>query len=135
MPQFTAIVAAPLEEVWKSLLLKIEQPQHFVPGVTEVLLLEQTEDYVLRKMTVVTASSNTILKEKITFSPYTVRFLLLGHPQLEGYVDNVIEPVTPYETKMTFRMHWIDKETQKELDNYELVKNAVLKTKAYIEGV
>jgi hypothetical protein len=133
MPEFTTIVQATLEQVWDHLLFKIEHPQPFVPGVSEVLIPEKTADYVIREMTITTNEVRTVIKEKITFVPYTVRFTLVDHPKLEGYVDNIIEAVSPHETKMTFRMHWVDRATQLELPNDELIKNAVLKTKTYIE--
>ena len=135
MAEFTTIVQASLERVWEQLLYKIEQPQPFVPGITEVLIYEKTSAFVLREMTIVTPEGTNVIKEKITFAPYTVRFTLLDHPKLEGYVDNVIEMIGPQETKMTFRMHWVDRATQQELHNQELITNAVLKTKAFIEGV
>jgi len=135
MAEFTTIVQASLERVWEQLLYKIEQPQPFVPGITEVLIHEKTSAFVLREMTIVTPEGTNVIKEKITFAPYTVRFTLLDHPKLEGYVDNIIEMIGPQETKMTFRMHWVDRATQQELHNQELITNAVLKTKVFIEGV
>jgi len=74
------------------------------------------------------------LKEKITFEPYKVRFFLLDHLKLEGYVDNDIKAISDNETEMTFTIHWIDKTTKMEINDFELVKNAVLKTKNYIEN-
>ena len=75
MVQFTTIVNAPLEKVWEQLLYKIEKPENFVPGVSDVILFEKSADFVSRQMTVTTAESTTVLKEKITFIPYKVRFL------------------------------------------------------------
>ena len=84
-------------------------------------------------MTITTAENATTLVEKITFVPYKVRFLLLEHPKFEGYVDNDIKPISENETEMTFTINWKDKTTQSEFDNQEMLKNAVLKTKKYIE--
>ncbi|MCZ8198254.1 MAG: DUF1857 family protein [Flavobacterium sp.] len=133
MVQFTTIVNATLEKVWEYLIYKIEKPEHFVPGVSDVVISEKNSDFVLRQMTVTTPDNKTILKEKITFIPYKVRFLLLEHPTLEGYVDNDIRMISETETEMTFTINWIDKTTQIEINNQELAKNAVLKTKTYIE--
>jgi ribosome-associated toxin RatA of RatAB toxin-antitoxin module len=130
---FTTIVNASLEKVWKQLLLKIEKPQNFVPGVSNVHILEKKDAFVIRQMTVTTAENTTVLKEEITFIPYKVRFLLLEHPTMEGYVDNDINAISENETEMTFTINWKDKTTQTEINNEELVKNAVLKTKEYIE--
>lgn len=133
MAQFTTIVKAPLENVWRHLIFKIENPENFVPGISDVFILEKNDNFVLRKMTITTPDSTTTLSEKITFIPYKVRFLLIEHPKFEGCVDNDIKFVSENETEITFTMNWFDKITKSEFDNFELVKNAVIKTKAYIE--
>jgi hypothetical protein len=134
MVQYATTVNASLELTWKNLLDKIENPQNFVPGVSDVIISEKNTDFVLRQMTVTNDKGSTILKEKITFEPYKVRFLLLDHAKLEGYVDNDIKAISDKETEMTFTIHWIDKVTKLEINDFELVKNAVLKTKNYIEN-
>lgn len=133
MSQFTTIVKAPLENVWRHLILKIENPENFVPGISDVFILEKNDNFVLRKMTITTPDNTTTLTEKITFIPYKVRFLLIEHPKFEGYVDNDIKFVSENETEITFTINWKDKTTQTEINNFELVKNAVEKTKTYIE--
>lgn len=133
MVQFSTIVNASLEKVWKHLLLKIEMPKNFVSGVSDVLILEKNEDHVTRKMTITTEGNATTLVEKITFVPYKVRFLLIEHPKFDGYVDNDIQFISENETEMTFTINWKDKTTQSEFNNLEMVKNAVLKSKTYIE--
>ena len=134
MVQYTTVVAASLEKVWQDLIYKIDHPEHFVPGVSEVIIMKKTAEFVSRQMTVTTPETVTILKEKITFVPYKVRFLLVGHPKLEGYVDNDIEKISDTETQMTFIINWVDKTTQEPINNFEMVKNAVLKTKTFIES-
>lgn len=134
MVHYTTIVNASLEKVWEHLILKIEKPENFVPGVSDVIILEKNENFVNRKMTITAEGNATILVEKITFIPYKVRFLLLEHPKFEGYVDNDIKPISENETEMTFTINWKDKTTQSEFDNQEMVKNAVLKTKTFIEN-
>lgn len=134
MVQFSTIVQASLEKVWNHLLLKIEHPENFVPGISNVIIFEKNTDFVSRQMTVTTTENSTILKEKITFVPYKVRFLLLEHPSMEGYVDNDIKMISDTETEMTFTINWIDKITKTEFNNMEMVKNAVLKTKNFIEN-
>ena len=134
MVQYTTIVNASLEKVWQHLILKIEKPENFVPGVSDVIILEKNEDFVTRKMTITVEGNATTLVEKITFIPYKVRFLLLEHPKFEGYVDNDIKPISENETEMTFSINWKDKTTQLEFDNQEMLKNAVLKTKTFIEN-
>ena len=116
------------------MIYKIDHPEHFVPGVSEVIIVEKNTSYVSRQMTVKTPEAVTVLKEKITFKPYKVRFLLLDHDKLEGYVDNDISPLSDTKTQMTFTINWIDKITQEAINNFELVQNAVLKTKTFIEN-
>ena len=134
MVQFSTIVKAPLEKVWQHLILKIEKPENFVPGVSDVIILDKNEDFVTRKMTITVEGNATTLVEKITFIPYKLRFLLLEHPKFEGYVDNDIKPISENETEMSFTINWKDKTTQSEFDNQEMLKNAVLKTKTFIEN-
>lgn len=134
MVHYTTTVNASLEKVWEHLILKIEKPENFVPGVSDVIILEKNEDFVNRKMTITVEGNASTLVEKITFIPYKVRFLLLEHPKFEGYVDNDIKAISDNETEMTFTINWKDKTTQSEFDNLEMVKNAVLKTKTFIEN-
>jgi hypothetical protein len=134
MVQFSTIVNASLEKVWSHLIYKIEKPEDFVPGVTDVIIIEKNNDFVVRQMTVTTAENTTILKEKITFIPYKVRFQLIEHPKWEGYVDNDCKVISENETEITFTINWTDKITKFEFDNQEMVKNAVLKTKNFIEN-
>ena len=133
MVHYTTIVNASLEKVWSHLIYKIEKPENFVPGVSDVIILEKNNDFVKRQMTVTAEGNPTTLTEKITFIPYKVRFLLLDHPKFEGYVDNDIKAISDQETELTFTINWKDKATQMEINNPEMVKNAVLKTKKYIE--
>ena len=134
MVQFSTIVNASLEKVWQHLILKIEKPENFVPGVSDVIILKKNEDFINRKMTITTAENATTLVEKITFIPYKVRFLLIEHPKFEGFVDNDIRAISGDKTEMTFTINWKDKTTQSEFDNLEMVKSAVLKTKTFIEN-
>jgi hypothetical protein len=135
MVQYTTIVNASLEKVWEQLIYKIENPENFVPGVSDVEIIERTENFVIRKMKITQESGTSILKEKITFVPYKVRFLSLEHPSIEGFVDNDIRLISANETEMTFTINWTDSTTKNEINNFEMVKNAVLKTKKYIEGI
>lgn len=133
MVQYSVIVNASLDKVWSHLIYKIEKPENFVPGVSNVIILKKNNDFVTRQMTITTEENSAVIKEKITFVPYKVRFLILEHPRFEGYVDNDIKAISDNETEMTFTINWIDKTTKSEINNFEMVKNAVLKTKTYIE--
>ena len=133
MVQYSVIVNASLDKVWSHLIYKIEKPENFVPSVSNVIILEENKDFITRQMTITTEENSAVIKEKITFVPYKVRFLILEHPNFEGYVDNDIKAISDNETEMTFTINWIDKTTKSEINNFEMVKNAVLKTKTYIE--
>jgi ribosome-associated toxin RatA of RatAB toxin-antitoxin module len=133
MVQFSTVVNASLEKVWEHLIYKIEKPENFVPGVSDVEIIEKKDDFVIRQMKITQESGISILKEKITFIPFKVRFLLVDHPKYEGYVDNDIKELASNQTEVTFTINWFDKETNTEVNNYEMAKNAVLKTKKFIE--
>jgi len=133
MVSYSAKTKTPLEKVWSDLLLKIEHPEHFVPGVQKVVILEKTTDSVIREMEVAMGDSKVTLKEKITFQPYKVRFDLMEHPTMEGYLDNDATWLSENETEITFTAHWKNKSTQEEIDNFEIIKNAIIKTIAFIE--
>jgi ribosome-associated toxin RatA of RatAB toxin-antitoxin module len=133
MVQFSTVVNASLEKVWEHLIYKIEKPENFVPGVCDVEIIEKKDDFVIRQMKITQESGISILKEKITFIPFKVRFLLVDHPKYEGYVDNDIKELASNQTEVTFTINWFDKETNTEVNNYEMAKNAVLKTKKFIE--
>lgn len=135
MVQHSEIVKATFEKVWEQLLYKIENPGDFVPGVSDVEIIEKKENYVIRQMKITQESGTSILKEKITFIPYKVRFLLLEHPSIEGYVDNDITLISKNETEMTFTINWKNKANKIEINNFEMVKNAVIKTKNFIEKI
>jgi len=133
MVQFSTVVNASLEKVWEHLIYKIEKPENFVPGVSDVEIIEKKDDFVIRQMKITQESGISILKEKITFIPFKVRFLLVDHLKYEGYVDNDIKELASNQTEVTFTINWFDKETNTEVNNYEMAKNAVLKTKKFIE--
>jgi hypothetical protein len=133
MPSFSVNVAASIEKVWEHLIYKIEHPEAFVPGVSDIIILDRNYDFVLRQMTITMNENSAKVIEKISATPYFVRFELIEHPKFEGYVDNEAVALSENETKMTFTMHWKDKETKVAFDNQEIIKNAVLKTKIYIE--
>jgi len=134
MVHYTAPTATPLKKVWQHLLHKIEFPENFIPGVSNVVILEKNDEFVIRQMDVLMNDKPVTLKEKITFKPYKVRFELLDHPTLKGYVDNDIKCISDSETEITFTVNWKDKITDAPVDNPEMVKSAVLKTIEFIEA-
>ena len=43
MVQFSTVVNASLEKVWEHLIYKIEKPENFVPGVSDVEIIEKID--------------------------------------------------------------------------------------------
>lgn len=133
MASFSAIINASLEKVWNHLIYKIEHPEAFVPGVSNVIILEKTNKYVLREMTISLEDIPIQIIEKITSEPNCVRFEIVEHPKFKGCVDNEATAISDNETQITYTMNWVDKVTETPFENSEIIKNAVLKTKHYIE--
>lgn len=133
MTSFTTSIEASVAKVWEHLLHKIEHPEAFVPGVSEVFILEKKDDFVIRQMTITMDGVASKVVEKITSSPYTVRFELLEHPEFSGFVDNQAMAISENKTQLTFTMNWVSKHTKLVFDNPEIMKKAVLKTKNHIE--
>jgi hypothetical protein len=133
MVSHSEIIQVPIEKVWEHFIYKIENPQHFVPGVSNVVIHEKTSDHVLRSMDVTNpAGAKSALVEKITSAPYWVKFLIVDHPMYEGHVDNLAEKISDTETRITYSIHWKNKETGEAFANADMPKMAVLKTVDYI---
>lgn len=127
------IINAPIKTVWDALVLKIEQPQFFVPNVSNVLILEKTEEFVVRQMTLQAGEIKMELVEKITFSPFLVKFEIVSHPKNIGYVLNEAIPIDEKTTQLTYTMCWQDKETLLPSNNMDILKSAVILSKEFIE--
>ena len=122
-----------IDKVWDHLVYKIKHPENFVPGVSHVIIKEETTDYVLREMDIQQADGVTFrLTEKITHAPYWVKFEIIEHPIYLGYVDNMIKKISESESEITFSLLWKHKETGDIFTNQEIVKNAVIKTITHI---
>lgn len=133
MVSYSENIAVNIEKVWGHFLFKIEHPQHFVPGVDRVVIHEKTASFVLRSMDLTLPDGNkSTVTEKITWSPYTVNFLITDHPLYTGYVENKAEKITENETRITYSLHWISKQTLQPVENNEVIRNAVRKTIDYI---
>jgi hypothetical protein len=129
----TEFIDASINDVWKHLLYKIDHPEHFVPNVSGVEILEKNEVATIRKMTVTLPTQNITIVEKITATPYLVKFKIKEHPSFTGYVDNLAEVVDEHTTRLTYKMCWLNKATNTSANNIELLKAAVQKSKQYIE--
>ena len=133
MISYTTNIKVPIEKVWQHFIYKIEHPENFVPGVSNVIIKEKTADFVIRDMDIALPDGSKVtISEKITHAPYTVKFLIVNHPVYNGYVDNIAEKISDNETKITFSLHWINKKTGDPFNNEEIAKTAVLKTADYI---
>lgn len=130
----TEIINAPIKTVWDALILKIEQPQFFVPNVSNVLILEKTEEFVVRQMTLQAGEIKMELVEKITYSPFLVKFEIISHPKNIGYVLNEAIPIDEKSTQLTYTMCWQDKETLLPSNNMDILKSAVILSKEFIEN-
>lgn len=135
MISYSAIAKASLKDVWEHFIYKIDNPQHFVPGVSNVIIKEKNDDYVIRQMDIQIKDGpkNTVV-EKITSTPYHVKFEIIEHPVFTGHVDNFAEFISENETKVTFAMQWKNKATGEMQSNEALIKEAVMKTIAFIES-
>lgn len=133
MISYSAIAKASLIDVWEHFIYKIDNPQHFVPGVSNVIIKEKNEFYVIRQMDIQMQDKpkNTVV-EKITFTPYHVKFEIMEHPLFSGHVDNFAEFVSDNETKISYAMHWKNNLTGEMQNNESIVKDAVIKTIDFI---
>ena len=133
MVSYSEIIDKPISEVWEHFIYKIDYPQYFVPGVSNVFIKEKNKDFTIREMDMTSADGNTNrIIEKITYTPYQVVFSIINHPIYIGHVDNFAEKISDTQTKITFVINWINKETGEVFMNQTIAKNAVLKTIDYI---
>ncbi|GBL35751.1 hypothetical protein EMGBS15_13460 [Filimonas sp.] len=133
MIQYSVNIEVPLAMVWSHFHAKIEHPENFVPGVSDVQIKEKTDDHVIRSMHIsMPDGTGATVVEQITHTPYKVRYLVIDHPVYSGYVDNIAEPVSEQVTNITYVMHWVNKQSGEPFTNEEIAKNAVLKTIAHI---
>ena len=129
----TKIINAPIKEVWKHLLFKIDHPQHFVPNVSGVEILEKNNAATIRKMTETLPTQTITIIENITATPYLVKFKIIEHPTFTGYVDNLAEAIDEHTTRLSYTMSWLNKATHTAANNMDLLTAAVQKSKQYIE--
>ena len=133
MISHSTTIPVSIENVWKNFLIKIAHPENFVPGVSNIEILEEKPNEVLRAMDIQPPNAPKIrFTEKITWSPYWVKFEIIDHPFHTGYVDNLAEKISNTETKITFTLNWKNKVTGEDFTNQEIITNAVNKTAAYI---
>lgn len=133
MVSYTQSVALPISKVWEHFLYKVEHPEYFVPGVSDVTIIEKSADAVIRQMKLINPQGEILnLIERITHKPYEVCYAIVEHPKYKGYVLNRAVAINQEETAITYSIYWQDIETDVWYAEEETVKNAVLKTIAYI---
>lgn len=133
MVSHSEIVAFPIDKVWEHFIYKVKHPEHFVPGVSNVVLVETTNDYVIREMDIQPPHGEKIrIRERITRAPNWVKFEILDHPIFSGHVDNLAERISENETRITYTQCWENKITGEAHKDPKLIEMAVLKTVAYI---
>jgi hypothetical protein len=133
MISHSEIMHQPIETVWEHFIYKIEHPEHFVPGVSHVVIRERHGDHVVRAMDIaLPGGSAATVVEKITHAPYWVRFEIIDHPVYSGHVDNLAEKLSDTETRITYTLHWVNKATGEPFSNQDVARNAVLKTVEFI---
>jgi len=135
MPSYSANINKPIANVWEHFIFKIDNPQHFVPGVSNVVIKEKNKDFTIREMTITSPDGNSArVTERITATPFHVKFDLINHPQFTGHVDNFAESIGENQTLITFNMQWINKSTGEKITDDTIIKKAVLKTLDFIEA-
>jgi hypothetical protein len=134
MVSYTHTVSLPISKVWEHFLFKVEHPEHFVPGVSDVHIIEKNEEFVDRQMNLSNPEGALItLVERITHKPYEVCYAILEHPKFKGYVLNQAVAINDSETAITYSIHWQDKLTEAWYAEEATAKNAVLKSIAFME--
>lgn len=101
MIRYSENIKAPIDIIWQDFIYKIEHPENFVPGVSNVSIKENNDAYTLREMDIKSHGGLKVrLIEKITYSPYCIRFL--DHPLYSGYVDNIAKKIQTMKQKLPF---------------------------------
>ena len=113
---YSCEVHAALDTVWKLMIEKVEQPQSYLPGVTQARILQHYGNGVLREI----KCNGMLIKEKVLIDRVhgEIHFFLLEHPLFTGRVVNrvvpsaVQSPVAPQ--ILTIEVDWVPKDDEAE---------------------
>lgn len=130
---YSETVNAPLNKVWQHLLYKIDHPEKFVPHVSDVVVIEKNTQCTIRQMKINMPDNIISIVEKITAIPYIVRFEIIEHPDVRGYVENHAEAINEHTTRLTYTMNWQKKSDNASANNLDILKRAVILSKNYME--
>ena len=131
-------VKASLSIIWDQLVHKIYDPRNFVPGVTDVQILEDDKEHhrVIRRMVISNPKGDNVIVEEITWDEAThlVVFKLIEHPSHTGSVINRVDIKGENDYVLTYRMEWTFKGEGEDPLAAMSVKPAVIKTVQVIEA-
>lgn len=129
-------VNAPVEKIWQLLIDKIKHPDKYVPGVKEVVILEEQNHLVHRRMLLSKDGIEKSIEEFITWSEETktVIFKLVNDRLFDGYVINQILECGD-KVLLDYTLNWTLKEgvSLPNLDTENSIREAVLQTKKLAE--
>ena len=80
----TVLVHAEHDTLWNLLLDRLQNPERFIPGITETRVLETKDNVTVREMKL----HGDLVKERVTVHPHEseIRHDLLEHPLFTGSI-------------------------------------------------
>ncbi|CAF1550196.1 unnamed protein product, partial [Didymodactylos carnosus] len=125
--EHTEKINATFLTVWKLMLDKIEHPSNYTPGVSNIVLVENTSEYIIREMTLGDLGS---IRERITWddddSPGIgkVTYILEKHPKYKGEVVNWVRRAKddPKQTELEYQIRWEPLDGHSEADQEQLFR-------------
>ena len=77
-------VHAEHETLWKLLMDRLHNPERYLPGITEVRILAESDNEMVRELKL----HGELVRERIAINPYEgeLRHELLEHPQFTGQI-------------------------------------------------
>ena len=136
--EHTEPVKAPLSIIWEQLMHKVYDPRNFLPGVTEVEILEDDKDHqrIIRKMVLSNPKGSMTIVEEITWdeAEHLVVFTIVEHPSHTGTVINKVGIKGENDYELTYRMDWKFKGEGEDPMAEMSIKPAVIKSVQIMEA-